>query len=96
MTLKGKDAEEFADAVARRNLELQKQQLEKAIADANAKGKEPFDLDRLEQLCDTSREGRVDPVDDRRARFEYKYYVENPEIMTIAEFAGLVAELNRW
>lgn len=96
MTLRGKDALEFFDAVARRSLALRKQQLATAIADAKASGKEPFDLEKLERLCDTSSEGRLDPVDERRARLEYKYYVTNPEIMTLAEFAYLVNELSKW
>jgi hypothetical protein len=96
MTLKGKDAEDFLDALDRRNREAMKDSLAKAKADAASRGKEPFDLEKLEQLCDTSHEGRLDPVDERRARLEYKYYVTNPEIKTIAEFAALITELSKW
>jgi hypothetical protein len=42
---------------------------------ADARGKQPFDLAALEALCDTSREGRIDPIDERRARFEEMYYI---------------------
>lgn len=94
MTLKGKAAKAFAEAVARRNRELRDKQRSEAITRAQAKGKEPFDLDRLEQLCDTSREGRMGPVDERRARFEYKYYVEHPDVMTLAAFAAVVRALS--
>jgi hypothetical protein len=96
MTLKGKDAEAFLDGIEQRNREEKEQQLAKAIANATAKGKEPFDLEKLERLCDTSREGRLEPDNERRARLEYKYYVTNPEIMTIAEFARLIDELGKW
>jgi hypothetical protein len=96
MTLKGKDAEAFLDALDRRDREAMKDSLAKAKAEAAAKGKEPFDLEKLERLCDTSNEGRQDPIDERRAQLEYKYYVTNPEIMTIADFAALVEELKKW
>lgn len=96
MTLSGKAADEF---VARKHAEARKlhaEQLEAAKAEAARRGKEPFDLAKLETMCDTSHEGRVDPVEDRQAEFERKYYVHFPDIMTLAEFARKVEELNRW
>lgn len=33
---------------------------------------------------------------DRHAEFERKYYVHFPGVMTLAEFARTVDELNRW
>ena len=96
MTLSGKEAEEF---IARKHAEarqLQAEQLAAAKADAARRGKEPFDLAKLETMCDTSHEGRVDPVEDRQAEFERKYYVHFPDVMTLAEFAKKVEELNRW
>ncbi|MFI5715486.1 hypothetical protein [Nocardia sp. NPDC051750] len=55
-------------------------------ADAHARGKEPFDLDRLEALCDTSDEGRTDPVQWRIRRFELMYY-SHPDMATIEDLA---------
>jgi hypothetical protein len=96
MTLTGKAAEDFVakalgDAERRRAAEL-----DAAKADAARRGKEPFDLARLEALCDTSHEGRMPPVEERRAELERKYYVYNPDVMTLEEFARVVAESNRW
>jgi hypothetical protein len=96
MTLTGKAAEDF---VAQVHAEARKQaaeQLAEAKADAARRGKEPFDLAKLETMCDTSHEGRLDPVDVRTAEFERKYYVTFPDVMTLEEFARTVDELNRW
>lgn len=96
MTLTGKDAEDFEAQVRARAQQRLAEQLAAARADAAARGKEPFDLAKLETMCDTSHEGRVDPVEDRQAELERKYYVHFPEVMTLAEFARKVDELNRW
>lgn len=58
-------------------------------ADAHARGKEPFDLGRLEALCDTSHEGRMDPTSWRQRRFELVYY-SHPEMMCIEDLAAYV------
>ena len=47
-------------------------------------------------MRDTSSEGRMDPFDERHARFEELYYVEYPKILTLADFARKVDELNKW
>jgi hypothetical protein len=96
MTLTGKDADEFLEALKNRNQKEHVEALEQAKAEAAKRGKEPFDLAKLEQLCDTSSEGRLAPLDERRDRFEYMYYVNNPSIMTIAEFAAYVDRVNKW
>ena len=80
---------------ARRNAEARAKQLADAKAAAPA-GKEPFDLARLETMCDTSREGQLDPVDARRDKYEYMYYVDFPKLMTLADLAAKVSELGRW
>ncbi len=36
------------------------------------------------------------PEENRRARFEEKYYVDYPDILTIEDFAREVEELNKW
>lgn len=70
--------------------------MDDAKADAARRGKEPFDLEKLEQLCDTSHEGRMPPLEERYAEFESRYYVGYPEVMTLTEFAKEVEILNRW
>ncbi|MGW5385593.1 hypothetical protein [Nocardia sp. NPDC003963] len=59
-------------------------------ADAHARGKEPFDLGRLESLCDTSDAGRQDPASRRHDRFELMYY-SHPAMMNIEQLAEHVA-----
>lgn len=96
MTLTGKDAEELDARVRAKARQRAEDQLAAAKADAARRGKQPFDLAKLETMCDTSHEGRVDPPEVRQAEFEQKYYVHFPEVMTLAEFAEKVNELNRW
>jgi hypothetical protein len=72
------------------------EKLHAAKAEAARRGKEPFDLAKLETLCDTSREGKMDPVETRRARFEEAYYTSYSDVMTLEEFAEKVTEQNRW
>lgn len=96
MILEAKEARAFAAELARRNDELRAEQLAAAKRDAAARGKEPFDLARLETMCDTSSEGRMDPEPVRHARFEEMYYVDFPAIFTLEAFARKVDELNKW
>jgi hypothetical protein len=94
--LTGDDAKEFMDKERIRVRQLKEEKLGGAKAEAARHGKESFDLERLESLCDTSHEGRMAPFDERITEYEWKYYVDYPEIMTIEEFARKVDELNRW
>lgn len=96
MTLTGDAAKEFMDRESARVKQLKAETLADAKADAVRRGKEPFDLEKLESLCDTSSEGRMAPLDERFAEFERKYYVHYPDIMTIEEFAAKVDELSQW
>jgi Tfp pilus assembly protein PilP len=96
MTLTGKAAEDFAAEVRAKARQLRAEELAAAKADAAKRGKEPFDLEKLETMCDTTREGKLDPVETRRTRFEEMYYTFYPDVMTLAEFAKKVEELNRW
>ena len=96
MTLRGKDADAFLEEIRRRNAAIEAENLDRGKADAAARGKEPFDLEKLETLCDTSSEGRVAPYETRHAHYEYMYYVNHPELMTIADLAALVEQLNKW
>jgi hypothetical protein len=47
-------------------------------------------------MCDTSSEGRVDPVEERQKQFEEWYYVWYPQIRTLEELARKIDEWNRW
>ena len=62
--------EEYITRLNKQLDEERAKRLADAKAAAVASGKEPFDLAKLETMCDTSSEGRVDPVESRRARFE--------------------------
>src|SRR5262245_515380 len=82
--------------LAQRNAELRAERLAAAKRDAAARGKEPFDLAKLETMCDTSSEGRMAPEPVRHARFEEMYYLHFQDILTLEDFARKVDELNKW
>lgn len=92
----GKDADKFMDEIFADEEKRRAEQLAGSKADAAARGKEPFDLATLEQMCDTSSEGRLAPLEKRRVDFEYMYYVNNPSIMTLADFAALIERVKKW
>lgn len=94
--LTGKDAEEYAARVDAEARALQESMLAGAKAAAQARGKEPFDLAKLETMCDTSREGRLAPLAERTKEYERQYYIDFPQTMTLEEFAKIVDELQRW
>jgi hypothetical protein len=94
--LEGDEALKLHEELKRKNAERRRKALEDERRAAATRGKEPFDLDALERLCDTSSEGRLDPVDERRDRYEYGYYVEHPSIMTIAEYAEYITSASKW
>ena len=82
---------------ARRRAEQRRQRalaLDEARAAAEARGKEPFDLARLEALLDTSPELGPTPPEAERARvWADKYYLQYPEVMTLEQLAALVREM---
>ena len=84
------------DELMERNAKVRSEALAREKALAITRGKEPFDFEKLETMCDTSNEGRVAPVETRRAKLEYKYYVEHSEYMTLAELADLITRLSKW
>lgn len=93
-TLTGEEAREFTERLRREHAEQRAEIL--ARAKQASVGKEPFDLAKLETMCDTSSEGRMAPVDERQATFERMYYVEYPAIQTLADFARKIEELSKW
>ncbi len=88
-------ARRFAGAIWRRPDLSGPERLAAVKADAHDRGKEPFDLERLEALCDTSHEGRMDPVQWRWRRFELVYY-SHPEMKTIEDLAAHVMLSQGW
>jgi hypothetical protein len=94
--LTGKAAEDFVNERFRKQEREEAETLQRRKEEAAARGKEPFDLAKLETMCDTSSEGRLDPLEERRKRFELKYYVNHPAIMTLAEFAALIERVSKW
>ncbi|NEA53380.1 hypothetical protein G3I60_04185 [Streptomyces sp. SID13666] len=95
-TLSERETMEYLARTGAKSRWAHNKRLAKARSDACDRGKEPFDLAVLETLCDTSREGRMDAVDIRHERFEWKYYTQFPDVMTLRDFARKVDELNRW
>jgi hypothetical protein len=96
VTDESKDPDQAVRDMLARARKQRAETLQRAKEDAARRGKEPFDLAKLEKLVDTTREGRVDPEPARQQRFEELYYVDYPDVMTIETFAEKVAELNRW
>lgn len=94
--LEGKEADEHLARVLSEESRRQAELLARGKAEAAARGREPFDLAKLETLCDTSRDGVLDPVEDRVAHFEYMYYVHHPELSTMEELARYIEQTSRW
>ncbi|HUH02888.1 MAG TPA: hypothetical protein VML75_12910 [Kofleriaceae bacterium] len=79
----------FAQMLARRHAE-KADKLAQAKREAAERGKQPFDLDKLEKLYATSTDGGgyLAPRAEREREFEYRYYVDYPQTMSIAEYAA--------
>lgn len=96
MTLTGDAAKEFMDKASERAQKLRAEKLDAAKAEAAKRGKESFDLAKLETMCDTSHEGKVPPVEERQTEHEWMYYVHFRDVMTLADYAKKIDEQNRW
>lgn len=92
--LTGKEASDFHDAIGRREEAADARRLEEAKAVATTRGKEPFDLERFEEIYGMSdwRKEREGTPETRRAMREYDYYVLFEEVMTLEEYARDVWE----
>jgi len=95
-TLKGAEALEFHKKLKERDEALHASEIESALVHADAVGKERFDLDELEKICDTSVAVRLTDVKGRHDIYERMYYVEYPKVMTLKEFARIVETLSSW
>jgi hypothetical protein len=96
MTLTGDAAKKFLAGALASAARTRADQIAAAKADAEARGKQPFDLAALEALCDLSRDGRLAPPDELRTEHEWMYYVRCTSLMTLAEYAERVTEQSRW
>ncbi|WP_225976133.1 MULTISPECIES: hypothetical protein [Paracidovorax] len=94
--LKGADALDFHKKLKERNAALRNAELNAAKELADKNGKEPFDLVKLERLCDTSQAGRLAEWNERQAMYEYMYYVEHKNVGTLQDFARVVTTLASW
>ena len=86
--IKGAKANQILEEIRQRNSEISARWLAEAKTEAEQRGKELFDFEQLTALCDTSHrtpEG-----------FETMYYVENPDVMTLAELAKMIDKSNFW
>lgn len=94
--LTGKEALAYHERLKAENSSRKRAQLSKAKIEADTTGKEPFDLSKLESLCDTSVGGRMLDEEERHTTYEYGYYVEHPEVRTIVEYSTLISEREKW
>ena len=76
---------------------LSASRLAAAKAEQHAAGKEPFDLDALERIYDTSTEaGALGSRETRQKQYERYYYLLYPHVMTLEEFAKAKAQNDLW
>ena len=85
-----------------RNQKARDAELEKYKALAATNGKEPFNLDEFAKYIDI--QWRVEYSDypqvvtreEKIEHWTYSYYVMNPDILTLKDFAVCVEELRKW
>jgi hypothetical protein len=85
----GETDQEWGDRLFRQDRAYMAAVLEEAKEKAARRGKEPFDLDKLESLWKPFKYGEfLPPREMRQQTWERIYYFDHPEIMTLAEFAA--------
>lgn len=101
MKLEGEAARKYLEEMSAKRAREHVEELGKAKAEAAKVGKEPFDLDKLDELW-------MPPIDDpdlyeneaptrramRQRSYEWYYYVLVPELRTIAAFAQHLAAVD--
>jgi hypothetical protein len=95
MTLTGKDAKDFVDKIRREEDAKRAEALARRKEEAAERGKEPFDLAKLETMCAIDALGHMTP-EERFSNLEYMYYVNSPKLMTLAEFAEKLDAFTRY
>lgn len=88
-------ASDFLEPLRRENEQRNRELLERKMAEAAARGKEPFDYERLRAMVAQGSLGRMNP-DEERALFERLYYVEHADVLTLEAFADKLADLGKW
>ena len=88
------DPKDFLDQIRRDNEQRTRELLERKKAEALARGKEPFDFERLRSMAPTDALGST--TDEQQTLLERLYYVDHPEILTLREFADHVRLLSTW
>jgi hypothetical protein len=94
--LNGEAALAFHKQLKERTAQDRAARLQAAKAQAASSGKEPFDLQKLEKLCDTTERGRLLDVAERTVIYEYMYYVEHPQAPSLDAFAHNLSEIQNW
>jgi hypothetical protein len=80
----------FVGELAARRKRENAEALAKATREAEASGKEPFDLARFEALLNRGSQAR------REQQHRERYYIFHPELRTLEEYARLQLELEPW
>lgn len=86
-------ADESVPEALRRQEQTRAERVAHAKVEAVARGKEPFDLARLETLVDPS---RMVASEERQLEYEYAYYVRHPRFTTLQELAELIREVSEY
>lgn len=71
--------------------------LKQAKVKAKETGKEPFDFEKLYDLYDVTSDfarGSPQPSREKKMRYEQKYYLDYPDVMSIEEFAERLHQLD--
>ncbi len=91
------DADELFRKLKARGDEQAAANLAAAKEKQHAQGKEPFDLDALVRVYDTSSEaGHLGNRESRQRQYEVYYYLLYPEVMTLEQFANAKAKNDLW
>ena len=84
---------------------IKKRKAERATAFSQAKeraketGKEPYDFEKLFELYDIRSDlarGDAPPSEEIKQRYEQKYYIDYPDVMSIKEFAERLNQLDAY
>jgi hypothetical protein len=94
--LEGEEAKLFAENIRLRNLQRSQEILQQRKEEARGTGKEPFDLEKLFLLVDASAYVDAKTFEEQKEKLEYRYYVEQTDLMTIKDFAEHILEMYKW
>jgi len=95
MTLSDEESLALHEQIKQRNAQKRAEAYARAREAADASGKEPFDLAKLGKLCALDALERMTP-EERAKYLDYEYYVDYPDLRTLAEFAAILEERGRW